>query len=164
MQKQRLFIVLVLVLSLFVLFACSRASKPAAATSAQPAPAVEAQEETPPGPGAVGVAVTLTGDVTRGSQIFKASCMSCHGAGGEGKVINPGSKDGTVPPLNPIDESIASPDIKAFTKNIDIYIEHGSTPEGSDPKLKMPAFGEEKKLTSQQIADVIAYTISIGRR
>ena len=164
MQKQGLFKVLVLVLSLFVLFACSRASKPATAANAQAAPAVEAKEESPPGPGEVGVAVTMTGNVTRGAQVFKTSCMSCHGAGGDGKVANPGSEDGTVPPLNPIDPEIAGPDIKAFTKNIDIYIEHGSTPEGSKPTLKMPAFGDEKKLTPQQIADVIAYTISIGRR
>jgi mono/diheme cytochrome c family protein len=164
MQLQRLLKAFVPVLSLFVLFACSKSNQPAPAANAQTAPAVEAQEETPPGPGDVGVAVTLASDLTRGAAVYKNSCVACHGAKGEGNVANPGSKDGTVPPLNPIDESIASPDIKAFTKNIDIYIEHGSTPEGLKPSLSMPAFGDKKKLTPQQNADVIAYTISIGRR
>ena len=164
MHGKRLLKVLVPVISLFVLFACSRSPRPAAATKTQEAPAIEAQEETPPGPGDVGVAVTLASDAARGAQVYKKSCVSCHGAKGEGNVANPGSKDGRVPPLNPIDPEIAAPYIKTFTKNIDIYIEHGSKPEGVKPALNMPAFGDEKKLTPQQIADVIAYTISIGRR
>ena len=162
MQRRRLLRVLVPVFALFVLFACSKSSQPTTTTNAKEP--VEAREETPPGPGEAGVAVTLAPDVSRGAEVFKTSCIKCHGAKGEGNVANPGSADGTVPPLNPIDEKIASPDIKAFTKNIDIYVEHGSKPEGLKPSLNMPAFGDEKKLTPQQIADVIAFTISIGKR
>jgi len=164
MRGQWLLRVSVPVITLFVLFACSRSGQPAPTAKAQETPAVEAREETPPGAGDVGLAVALTPDMTRGAQVYKTSCVSCHGAKGEGNVANPGSKDGTVPALNPIDPEIASPDIKAFTKNIDIYIEHGSEPEGEKPALDMPAFGDKKKLTPQQIADVIAYTISIGKR
>ena len=164
MQGQRFLRVLVPVISLCVLFACSKSSQTTAVTKAQEAPAAKAQEGAPPGPGDVGAAVTLSPDVTKGAQVYKASCVACHGAKGEGNVTNPGSKDGTVPALSPIDPEIASPDIKAFTKNIDIYIEHGSKPEGLKPSLSMPAFGYEKKLTAQQIADVIAYTISMGRK
>lgn len=163
MKWLRLLKVLAPILFILLLFACSKPAKPAAA-SAPAAPAVEAQEETPPGPGSVGLAVTLASDAARGATVYQQSCQKCHGAKGEGKVLNPGSKDGTVPPLNPIDTEIAGPDAKTFVKNIDIYIEHGSKPEGASPALSMPAFGEEKKLTPQQIADVIAYTISIGRR
>ena len=107
--------------------------------------------------------MTLTGDVTRGEVVFKSSCASCHGAKGEGKVSNPGTTDGTVPPLNPMDENIASTDTKAYATNIDLYLEHGSTPEGEKPTLTMPAFGDLKKLTPQQIADVIVYTMSIAK-
>jgi mono/diheme cytochrome c family protein len=156
MKGIRLSRVLVPVISLVILFACSKSS--------QPAPDNKAQEGAPSGPGAVGVAVTLASDVARGAQVYQTSCVTCHGAKGEGNVANPGSKDGTVPALSPIDPEIASPDIKAFTKNIDIYVEHGSKPEGLKPSLNMPAFGDEKKLTPQQIADVIAYTISLGKK
>jgi alanyl-tRNA synthetase len=44
--------------------------------------------------------------------------------------------------------------------SIDKIIEHGSKPEGNNPALAMPAYGNDKKLTPQQIADVIAYIIS----
>jgi mono/diheme cytochrome c family protein len=156
MQGKRLLRIMVTVISLCILFACSKSNQTTAVT--------KSQEGAPPGPGEVGAAVSLPSDVTRGALVYKASCVGCHGAKGEGNVANPGSKDGTVPPLSPIDPEIASPDIKAFTKNIDIYIEHGSKPEGQKPSLNMPAFGDEKKLTAQQIADVIAYTISMGRK
>jgi mono/diheme cytochrome c family protein len=163
MKRQREIKALVLVASLFLLFSCTRTAKPAA-VQAQPAAEIEAREEAPPGPGKVGPAVTLTGDVARGALVFGASCADCHGKGGEGKVLNPGSTDGTVPPLNPIDPAVASANHKTFVDNIDIYIEHGSKPEGLSPRFSMPAFGEAQKLKPQQIADVIAYTISIGRR
>jgi mono/diheme cytochrome c family protein len=154
------------VLTLFVLFSCSRSAPSSSATAAPaaaPAAEVEAKEEPVQGSGKVGEAVKLAGDVTRGAVVFKSSCVSCHGANGEGKVSNPGTTDGTVPPLNPMDENIASKDIATYTKNIDIYLEHGSTPEGTKPSLVMPAYGDLKKLTPQQIADVIAYTISIAK-
>ena len=164
MQGQRFLRMLVPVIVLGVLFACSKSGQTTTAMKAQEAPAAKTQEGAPPGPGDVGVAVTLSPDATKGAQVYKTSCVSCHGAKGEGNVANPGSKDGTVPALSPIDPEIASPDIKAFTKNIDIYIEHGSKPEGLKPSLSMPAFGDEKKLTAQQIADVISYTISLGKK
>ena len=44
-----------------------------------------------------------------------------------------------------------------------IYIiEHGAKPAGSNPERSMPAFGDRKMLTPQQIADVIAYIISLN--
>ena len=42
-------------------------------------------------------------------------------------------------------------------------MEHGSTPEGSNPILTMPAWGDKMLLTPQQIADVIAYMISLNK-
>ncbi len=68
----------------------------------------------PSNPGGPGPAVDLTGDVTSGTQIFTANCEKCHGPQGTGGVDNPGSTDGTVPPLNPIDETLINTDPKVF--------------------------------------------------
>ncbi|HEY3343124.1 MAG TPA: c-type cytochrome, partial [Anaerolineae bacterium] len=86
----------------------------------------------------------------------------CHGDAGKGGVSNPGSTDGTVPALNPIDSTLVNADAKVFASNIDLFIEHGSTPGGTKPENVMKAFGDQKLLTSQQIADVIAYVISLN--
>jgi mono/diheme cytochrome c family protein len=110
-----------------------------------------------------GKAIDLTGDPVKGAAIFTAQCVQCHGIDGKQGVDNPGSTDGTVPPLNPIDEAIKNADPKAFATNLDLYVENGSTPEGTSPKLKMPAFGAQSFLTQQQIADVIAYVMGLNK-
>ncbi len=118
----------------------------------------------PSNPGGPGAAVNLTGNATNGAQLFTTNCQQCHGPQGKGGVPNPGSTDGTVPPLNPIDPTILSQDPKVFAYNVDLFVEHGSTPDGSNPKLVMPAWGDQKLLTPQQIADVIAYIISLNQQ
>jgi len=65
--------------------------------------------------------------------------------------------------LNPIDSTMVSSDNKTFATNIDFFVEHGSTPEGTNVAKVMTAFGDEGKLTPQQIADVIAYVISLNK-
>jgi mono/diheme cytochrome c family protein len=110
-----------------------------------------------------GKAIALTGDPLKGAAVFTAQCVQCHGTDGKQGVDNPGSTDGTVPPLNPIDEEIKNADPKVFATNIDLFIENGSTPEGASPKLKMPAFGAQGFLTQQQIADVIAYVMGLNK-
>ena len=124
----------------------------------------EAPEEAakPSNAGGVGEAVNLTGNATAGADVFKQNCASCHGEEGKGGIDNPGSTDATIPPLNPIDPTLKSKDAKTFASNIDLFIEHGSTPEGSSPQKTMLAFGDTKLLTPQQIADVIAYVISLN--
>jgi S-disulfanyl-L-cysteine oxidoreductase SoxD len=116
----------------------------------------------PSNPGGPGKAVSLTGSASAGQATFTQICAACHGPNGTQGIANPGSNDGSVPPLNPIDDTIVSPDHKVFATNIDLFIEHGSTPEGSGPQVKMPAFGDTQILTPQQIADVIAYVISLN--
>jgi mono/diheme cytochrome c family protein len=142
-----MFVALVLAAAL-LLAACSSAEGPAK----------------PSNPGGAGQAVNLTGNATKGADIFKANCASCHGDQGKTGIPNPGSKDGSVPSLNPIDETLVSSDAKAYATNIDLFIEHGSTPEGSAPALKMLAFGDQKTLQPQDIADVIAYIISLNKK
>ncbi len=150
-------------MAVVALTACGAASTPqptAAPTSASSATAEPARPSNPGGPGA---AVNLTGDATKGAQIFVDNCKKCHGDAGKGGINNPGSTDGTIPPLNPIDDTLVSKDPKVYATNLDLFLEHGSTPAGSSPKEKMPAFGDEKKLQPQQIADVIAYVMSLNK-
>ncbi len=150
---KRLFAFLVIVMvAAFVLAAC----QPAASSG---------ESEKVPKPsnaGGPGPALQLTGDAAAGATVFTANCVACHGDQGKGGVVNAGSTDGTVPPLNPIDEALKDPDKKVFAQNIDLFIEHGSTPEGTSPALSMLPFGDNKTLTPQQIADVIAYVISLN--
>jgi mono/diheme cytochrome c family protein len=110
-----------------------------------------------------GLAITLTGDPAAGVQIFKDQCVKCHGEAGALGVENPGSTDGIVPSLSPIDPQIKNQDPKIFATNLDLFIQNGSAPEGDSPKLKMPSFGEQGVLTQQQIADVIAYVMSLNK-
>jgi mono/diheme cytochrome c family protein len=117
----------------------------------------------PSNPGGPGEAINLTGDATRGADIFKANCAFCHGDQGAGGTRNPGSTDGTIPALNPIDESLVSTDYKTYATNIDLFIENGSTPAGPNPIITMMPWGGLKTLSPQQIADVIAYVIGLNQ-
>jgi mono/diheme cytochrome c family protein len=141
----------------------STASQETAVTSLTPAQAAGDEVPEPSNPGGPGPAVNLTGDVATGATLFAANCSTCHGDKGTGGVPNPGSTDGTVPPLNPIDPLLKNADAMAFAKNIDLFIQHGSSPEGTNPFRVMPPWGDQSALTQQQIADVIAYIISLNK-
>jgi len=117
----------------------------------------------PSNPGGAGQAVSLTGDEKSGKRVYVDNCITCHGDQGMGGQSNPGSTDGTVPPVNPIDSTLKSDVYKTYAENLDLFMEHGSTPEGPSPILLMPAWGDQKLLTPQQIADVIAYMISLNK-
>jgi mono/diheme cytochrome c family protein len=152
-------LLLILVMAATFVAACSSAPKATEAST-------EGGEEVakPSNPGGPGAAIGLTGDATAGAQVYVDQCKKCHGDEGKGGVENAGSADGTVPPLNPIDETMVNADYKTFATNIDLFIEHGSTPEGTNVDKVMTAFGDEKKMTDQQIADVIAYVISLNKK
>jgi mono/diheme cytochrome c family protein len=153
-----------------ILAACGAAATPTAAPTKAPtapvAPTAEpaADVARPSNPGGPGPALQLTGDPAAGKQIFVDNCQKCHGENGVGGVENPGSDDGTIPELNPIDDTMVSSDLKVFAYNFDLFVEHGSDAAGTNVKEKMPAWGDEKKLTPQQIADVIAYVISLNTK
>jgi len=143
-----------------VVYLQSLKEKVAAAASA---PAGAAAAATSPGPqGEPGMAVTIIGSAEHGAIIFAGTCSSCHGAQGTGGITNPGSKDGTIPLLNPIDRDEFSPDQKTFAEKIDLYIQHGSRPEGPNPQVSMLPFGDSNALTQQQIADLEAYIMSLN--
>ncbi len=132
-----------------------------AAAQTEPEPTEEVAR--PANPGGPGPAISLTGDANAGAQIFASNCVVCHNTEGKGGNPNPGSVDGTIPALNPIDPTIKNPDPKVFATNIDLFVEHGSTPEGPGPTFSMPPWGDKKLLTPQQIADVIAYVMSLNK-
>jgi mono/diheme cytochrome c family protein len=116
----------------------------------------------PSNPGGPGEAVNLTGDAAAGAELFAVNCIPCHGAEGVGGIANFGSADGTVPALNPINPKLKDPDYKIFATNLDLFLEHGSTPAGTNPIFQMPPWGSSGTLSQQQIADVIAYLISLN--
>jgi mono/diheme cytochrome c family protein len=147
-------IILTAVLALMVLAACW--------SSATATPDPNAAK--PSNSGGTGEALKLTGNASNGATIFTNTCATCHGPEGKGGVANEGSTDGTVPALNPIDETLVNSDPKVFAANLDLFLEHGSTPEGSSPSKVMLAYGDLKVLQPQQIADVIAYIISLNKK
>lgn len=108
-----------------------------------------------------GAAITqnLTGNATNGAQLYVTDCKKCHGTDGKGGINNPGSADGTIPPLNPIDPEFKNGNFKL---NVDLFIEHGSQPEGANVLNVMDAWGDKGKLSPQQIADLIAYILSLN--
>jgi cytochrome c len=152
--RTSLFITLASLLVFTLLAACG---SPATAT-----PDVDAAK--PSNTGGTGKALSLTGDVKNGEKVFADKCAVCHGDQGKGGVDNPGSDDTTIPALNPIDETIANKDPKVFAANLDLFIEHGSTPEGDNPTKVMLPFGDTQILQPQEIADVIAYVISVNKQ
>ncbi len=141
------------------------ASQLVAAVVPTEAPTAQAAEDIarPSNPGGPGPAAALIGDAAAGQVIFDANCVRCHAEQGKGGIANPGSDDGTVPSLNPIDDTLVSTDYRTFATNLDLFLEHGSTPSGTSPIFSMPDWGDSGKLKPQQIADVIAYVISLNK-
>lgn len=124
-----------------------------------PAPEEPARPNTPGGPGE---AVNLKGDAVAGAELYKPNCLLCHAEEGKGGVLNPGSDDGTVPELNPLDATLISTDHNTYVYNLDLFLENGSRPSGPNPARDMPPWGAKNGLTQQQIADLIAYIISLN--
>jgi mono/diheme cytochrome c family protein len=141
--------------------------------SATPVPPEPTETPLPPGaptpeparpsePGGPGAAATMVGSIAQGRPMFGLYCAACHGPEGVQGVANPDSDDEAVPPLNPVDPTIANSDPKIFSYNLDLYLQNGSIPEGEGPLLVMPGFGASNMLTQSQIADLIAYVMSLN--
>jgi len=140
----------------------SAASSSAASSAASEAPQPNCGKADCAKPGPA-ITQNLKGDAVAGLKVFTDNCEKCHGKLGATGIDNPGSTDGTVPDLNPIDPGFSTKDAKAFAAQLDAFIEHGSTPDGPSPKNVMDSWGDSNKLTPQQIADVIAYVMSLNK-
>lgn len=112
--------------------------------------------------GLPGKAAYIIGSAERGEILFKRQCSPCHGEHGKKGIPNPGSSDGKVPELNPIDREIFDSDPEVFAANIDRFIQHGSLPEGPEPALRMAAFGDTNSLTQQEISNLEAYILRLN--
>ncbi len=112
-----------------------------------------------------GAAASIHGDPARGRVIFAQNCAACHNDRGIGNLPNPGSDDGTVPPLNPIDPGFleqSGGDPAKFAQAVDLFVQHGSRPAGDAPSLSMIPWGDAKYLSQPQIADVEAYVMELN--
>lgn len=111
-----------------------------------------------------GAAVNIHGDPGRGRILFAQNCTPCHNDRGIGGVLNPGSDDGTVPALNPAPEFLEDShgDPAAFSRAIDLFIQHGSRPSGERPEISMIGWGDHKLRTQPEIADLEAYIMQLN--
>ena len=139
-----------------------------AAPSAPPGPTPDSSiVSTPPGPGP-SLASTQIGGAEHGAQLFANYCVECHGAQGIKGVENPGSLDGEVPSINPIDPEVKGETPAEFVAGLEGYLQNGSVPEAAtstpnaSPRLKMPSFGNTFALTQPQIADLEAYVMQLN--
>lgn len=112
--------------------------------------------------GMTGAAAYIIGSVERGAAAFAKHCSSCHGPLGKSIIPNRGSQEGKVPDLNPIHRDLYDKDARTFAEIIDRFIQHGSTPAGPNPAIRMPAFGDTKALTQQEISNIEAYILHIN--
>jgi ubiquinol-cytochrome c reductase cytochrome b subunit len=102
------------------------------------------------------------GNAENGGILFEKNCAACHGHKAIGGIPNPGSDDGTVPPLNPIDRELFHADPRIFAGNIDKFIQHGSMPDGPHPAIHMLPFGDSHSLTQQEISNIEAYVLQLN--
>lgn len=109
-----------------------------------------------------GRAAYIIGSAGNGGILFERQCTACHGTSGKQGIMNPGSDDGTVPALNPIDRELFNTDPRIFAGDIDRFIQHGSIPEGPDPAIHMHGFGDDHSLTQGEIANIEAYILSLN--
>ncbi len=154
MSKKR---TLTLICGLSLLFVLVFSAAAFAGNGITPAASAPSTGNTTPGP-----AANMFGNVQSGQQIYSTFCASCHGPAGQptnnkfpglSNVIN--SNSGYS-----IDPTLYDPNPAIFTKNIDAFIQHGSSPSGVPSP--MPAWGDTKALSQNQIADVEAYVMSLS--
>jgi len=134
--------------------------KPSPSPSGEAGPLLPSEEKALEG--TAGNAAYTIGSAENGADLYAEQCASCHGPGGKGGVPNPGSDDGTVAPLGPIDRALYNADPRVFAANIDRIIQHGSMPSGPHPALHMPAWGDSRSLTQQEISNLEAYILKLN--
>ncbi|MDA8440900.1 MAG: cytochrome c [Peptococcaceae bacterium] len=148
---------LVLILGFTLLFLVAITASAFASNGITPAATAPSNGNTTPGP-----AASMFGNVQNGQQTFTANCSSCHGQAGQPSnksfpgLTNVTNANGTYS----IDPALYDPNPAIFAKNIDAFVQHGSSPSGVP--AAMPAWGDTKALTQTQIADAEAYVMSLS--
>ena len=94
-------------------------------------------------------------DLTRGEEIFRTNCASCHGAGGKPDSDSPLVKSLGIMPANFSDPLFNSREPASDWKTV---ITHGGPALGFSEQ--MPAFGAA--LTEQDVDSVLAYIKTLG--
>ncbi|MDD2338624.1 MAG: hypothetical protein PHD01_18870, partial [Geobacteraceae bacterium] len=61
-----------------------------------------------------------------------------------------------------IDRALFNESPQLFASAIDLIIQHGSRPDGPRPALIMPAFGDTRALTQQEISNLEAYILDLN--
>lgn len=108
-----------------------------------------------------GAAAGTFGDSVHGQTVYEGNCSACHGTAGQPTLTYPGLADVQNPdPADSIDPGLYDANPALFARNIDPFIQHGSTPVG--PPSPMPSFGDSQLLTQAQIADSEAYVMSLS--
>lgn len=109
--------------------------------------ALAAEQSPPPSPSASSAA--LTGNPTKGQQLYSTTCTSCHGANMEGTTIGPR--------LNPIQNlgNTKDPLDAAYLERVITDGLSGVGPFGT----AMPAKGGNTSLTDRDVKDLAAYII-----
>ncbi|MHB9052829.1 MAG: c-type cytochrome [Thermoleophilia bacterium] len=108
-----------------------------------------------------GAVAGMFGDPVHGLAVYTGNCAACHGTAGQPTLAFPGLADVRNPdPNDSIDPELFDVNPAWFARNIDPFLQHGSSPVG--PPLPMPAFGDLQLLTQAQIADTEAYVMSLS--
>ncbi len=109
-----------------------------------------------------GAAAGMFGNAQNGQQVFNTYCQGCHGPAGEPTNNSyPGLNNVTNPNQGySIDPALYDPNPAIFARNIDPFLQHGSSPSGVP--APMPVWGDNKSLSQNQIADVEAYVMSLS--
>lgn len=143
---------LIVILTLFTLLFIPTVSL--AGNGITPSSTAPTNGNTTPGP-----AAKIFGNAQNGASVF-TSCVSCHGSAGVGIPNYPGLANVTNSSQNSsIDPALYDVNPAIFARNIDAFIQHGSTPSGLNA---MPAWGDKGWLTQNKIADVEAYIMSLS--
>ena len=97
---------------------------------------------------------SLKDPVERGHVLFaRAGCITCHGVGGQGGYPNNNVVGGQIPNLRGISQRYTKDELKR--KIARGVIPQKADPNGPDPLIRMPAWGET--LSDDEISAVVEY-------
>lgn len=152
-MRTRLFIGIPFVVAAVVLAACGGGGAQPTPTSVPPTPTSVPPTPTPAVSGGVGEEAGVTGDATRGKELFVGTCAACHGPTAEG-----------IPGLG---KDLTTSEFVAGLSDAELleFIKKGRPID--DPLnttgVEMPPRGGNMTLTDDDLRDIIAYIRSLHK-